>query len=197
MLITLLYTGIFWQSRVADSERYLEIYSSVAEAELAESGVSQERVEAVSARLDGARVTVTDENAVILADSAGEHLIGQSRADRAEFAAAMESGEGSVTRESATLGTDMLYYCRALEVGGETCLLRVGVAMDSVFAVLGDALPTVVFVSGAGHSLLSALFLDRDGRGAPPRGGAHARGGALGPGGRCTQNIRNCSPSPR
>ena len=144
VLITLLYTGIFWQSRVADSERYLEIYSSVAEAELAESGVSQERVEAVSARLDGARVTVTGENAVILADSAGEHLIGQSRADRAEFAAAMESGEGSVTRESATLGTDMLYYCRALEVGGETCLLRVGVAMDSVFAVLGDALPTVV-----------------------------------------------------
>ena len=51
VLISLLYTGIFWQSRVADSERYLEIYSSVAEAELAESGVSQERVEAVSARL--------------------------------------------------------------------------------------------------------------------------------------------------
>ena len=111
VLITLLYTGIFWQSRVADSERYLEIYSSVAEAELAESGVSQERVEAVSARLDGARVTVTDENAVILADSAGEHLIGQSRADRAEFAAAMESGEGSVTRERRSTCRSVAFLC--------------------------------------------------------------------------------------
>ncbi len=144
VLITLLYTGIFWQSGIADSERSLEVYSSVAEAELAESGVSQDRVAAVSARLDGVRVTVTDENAVIVADSAGADLIGQSRADRPEFSAAMQSGEGSIVRESATLSEDMVYYCRFVAIGGQNYLLRVGIASASVVSVLGDALPTIV-----------------------------------------------------
>ena len=96
VLITLLYTGIFWQSRVADSERYLEIYSSVAEAELAESGVSQERVEAVSARLDGARVTFLTTDGAFIADSEDED--DASRALRPEVREAMEIVRDLVNR---------------------------------------------------------------------------------------------------
>ncbi len=144
VLITLLYTGIFWRSGIADSERYLAVYADVAEAELNEGGVSQRQAVAVSQRLGGVRITVTDAAAVIVADSADEGLIGSSRADRPEFSAAMESGEGSTVRESVTLRTDMVYYCRAVFVGGQTLYLRLGVETASVFAVLGDALPTVL-----------------------------------------------------
>ena len=143
VLITLLYTGIFYQSGIADSERYLTVYAGVAEAELAESGVSQKRAEAVSQRLNGVRVTVTDEGGVILADSFDASLIGQSRADRPEFSDAMNGGEGGVVRESTTLSEDMVYYCRGFAAGGQQYYLRVGVATGSVFSVLGDALPTI------------------------------------------------------
>lgn len=143
LLITLLYTGIFWRSGVADSERYLKVYASVAEAELSEGDI-QGGVEAISSRLDGARITVADSAGTIVADSYDASLIGQSRADRPEFSAAMESGEGNTVRESATLRTDMVYYCRTVSIGGETCYLRVGVETASVLSVLGDALPTIV-----------------------------------------------------
>lgn len=146
VLLTLFFAAIFYESGVSATEDHLEVYSAVAEGELEDLGISQDSAETISERLGGARVTVTDADGIILADSEGSSLIGQSRADRKEFAAAMESGSASVSRESVTVGTTMFYLCRGITVGGETYYLRVGVTGASVFSYLLDGLPYMVIV---------------------------------------------------
>ena len=140
-LLTLFFAGIFYEGSVSSTEDHLEVCSTVAEGELADTGVTQEAAETISARLGGARITVTDADGIIVADSEGSSLIGESRADRKEFAAAMESGSASVSRESVTVGTTMFYLCRRISVGGETYYLRVGVTGASVAYYLLDSLP--------------------------------------------------------
>ena len=84
------------------------------------------------AAADALSVTVTGDSFGVAA--------GESRADREEVAAAMESGTGSSTRRSDSTGTDMLYVCRRMEDGS---LVRLGIATESQWDAVVDTLPTL------------------------------------------------------
>ena len=49
-------------------------------------------------------------------------------------------------RDSATLGYDSVYYCRAFEREGQTYLVRLATQADSGIAIFVDALPTVLLL---------------------------------------------------
>ncbi len=95
--------------------------------------------DALSVKLGGLRVTFMDADGAVTGDSFGV-AAGESRADREEVAAAMESGTGSSTRRSDSTGTDMLYVCRRMEDGS---LIRLGIATESQWDAVVDTLPTL------------------------------------------------------
>ena len=95
--------------------------------------------DALSVKLGGLRVTFMDADGAVTGDSFGV-AAGESRADREEVAAAMESGTGSSTRRSDSTGTDMLYVCRRMEDGS---LVRLGIATESQWDAVVDTLPTL------------------------------------------------------
>lgn len=94
---------------------------------------------AFSAALGGLRVTFMNREGTITGDSRGDALTGQSRADREEVRVALINGEGASARDSVTMNTSMLYYCKAF---GDR-LVRIGAETSSEGAVILNSLPTL------------------------------------------------------
>lgn len=92
---------------------------------------------------DDTRLTIIDSNGTVLADSAEDASKMESHSDRPEFKEALESGQGSTIRKSATIDKNTYYYAIRLNNGN---VLRVAVTSDSVFLVFYESLILVAVV---------------------------------------------------
>lgn len=149
LLISLLFTDLFYKDTVRSAEKQLKIYMGFfdEEAVLGGQGAAQ-----LSEKLGGARVTFLDEKGAVLDDSA-EGALSQSLADREEVRAALGGSESYAVRVSETLGENMIYYCVPLEEplscsAGTICLVRIGMPLETEISVFSDAIPTIlVFIA--------------------------------------------------
>lgn len=131
-------TQVYYQSSIDDSKRYLRVYMNSCD----ETVTSEQGVADFSRRLNGARVTLMDEQGNVIADSAAQEDL-ENHGDRPEIKDAIESGEGFAVRSSSTLGKNMLYYCKSFD----GYLVRVAVFTDSNWSIFVKTLPTLGYCS--------------------------------------------------
>ncbi len=93
---------------------------------------------------DDTRLTVIDANGTVLADSVEDAAAMESHADRPEFKEAIENGQGSTIRKSATIDKNTYYYAVRLSNGN---VLRVAVTSDSVYMIFYQSLVYIAIVS--------------------------------------------------
>lgn len=93
---------------------------------------------------DDTRLTIIDANGTVLADSIENASSMESHADRPEFKEALESGQGSTIRKSATIDKNTYYYAIRLDNGN---VLRVAVTSESVSMVFYQSLIYIAIVS--------------------------------------------------
>ena len=89
------------------------------------------------------RITLIDKDGCVLYESDADHLTMTNHLDRPEIRSAAQSGTGSDTRLSDTLGTEDHYYAERLEDGS---ILRVSIQTDSIIALFERSLLIIVFV---------------------------------------------------
>ena len=139
---------IYYGSGVRQTQEHLKAYlAAFDEARDLDAAYCRE----LSASLGGARITFLAPDGAFLADSADED--DASRALRPEVRAAIETGEGTDTRSSPTLGEDYVYYCRRYE----RCLVRVALPTRSIWGVYAASLPALACFLAA-DALLSLLI---------------------------------------
>lgn len=103
-------------------------------------GYTPEQLEALvkqwSDQLDG-RITIIDPAGNVLADSHAEQVEIENHLDRPEIAAAIETGEGSSTRFSRTLGYTQMYVAAAIQdTSGLLGVVRISLPMQEIEARL-------------------------------------------------------------
>ena len=92
---------------------------------------------------DDTRLTVIDADGTVLADSVEDASKMGSHADRPEFKEALDNGQGSTIRKSATIDKDTYYYAIRLDNGS---VLRVAVTSDSVYMIFYQSLIYIAIV---------------------------------------------------
>ena len=133
-------TQVYYKSSVDDGRKYLSVYmNEYAESEypLDEAGAK-----AFSERLNGARVTFMDAQGNVLADSEAEKPE-TNHSNREEVIEALENGkngDGFAVRSSATIGKNMMYYCRNFD---GAYLVRISIVTDSDWLIFVKTLPTL------------------------------------------------------
>lgn len=135
---------VYYNNSVDNTKEFLSVYmNGFNEAYIAPDSQDQHAgAEAFSRSLGGARVTVMNTGGDVLGES-GASDYSENHADREEVLGAIRTGEGFAVRASATMGEDMIYYCRKISLSGETYLVRIALSMSSEWAMFAKALPTV------------------------------------------------------
>lgn len=93
---------------------------------------------------DDTRITIIDPNGTVLADSIENASTMENHADRPEFQEALQNGQGSTIRKSATIDKNTYYYAIRLDNGN---VLRVAVTSESVSMVFYQSLIYIAIVS--------------------------------------------------
>lgn len=89
------------------------------------------------------RITLIDKDGYVLYESDADHLTMTNHLDRPEIKSAAQTGTGSDTRFSDTLGTEDHYYAVRLE---DDSILRVSIQTESIIALFERSLLIILFV---------------------------------------------------
>ena len=89
------------------------------------------------------RITLIDKDGNVMYESDADHLTMTNHLDRPEIKSAVQTGTGSDTRFSDTLGTEDHYYAVRLE---DDSILRVSIQTESIIALFERSLLIIVFV---------------------------------------------------
>ena len=89
------------------------------------------------------RITLIDKDGYVLYESDADHLTMTNHLDRPEIKSAAQTGTGSDTRFSDTLGTEDHYYAVRLE---DDSILRVSIQTESIIALFERSLLIIVFI---------------------------------------------------
>ena len=144
VLLTVLFTELYYSGAISQAEGQLKIYMNVFEDEYDPAAEANAEAERLSELFGGARITLFSPDGAVLADTQSD--TSENHAAREEFTEALESGEGFAVRSSSTLGTNMIYYCRAFPAEGDVqYLARIAVPVSSEVAVFTDAIPTLIW----------------------------------------------------
>jgi len=144
VLLSVLFTELYYSGAISQAEGQLKIYMNVFEDEYDPAAEADAEAERLSELFGGARITLFSPDGSVLADTQSD--TSENHAAREEFTEALESGEGFAVRASSTLGTNMIYYCRAFPAEGNVqYLARIAVPVSSEVAVFTDAIPTLIW----------------------------------------------------
>ena len=144
VLLSVLFTELYYSGAISQAEGQLKIYMNVFEDEYDPAAEANAEAERLSELFGGARITLFSLDGAVLADTQSD--TSENHAAREEFTEALESGEGFAVRSSSTLGTNMIYYCRAFPAEGDVqYLARIAVPVSSEVAVFTDAIPTLIW----------------------------------------------------
>lgn len=89
------------------------------------------------------RITLIDKDGSVLYESDADHLTMTNHLDRPEIRSAAETGTGSDTRFSDTLGIEDHYYAVRLD---DNSILRVSIQTDSIIALFERSLLIILFI---------------------------------------------------
>ena len=154
VLLTLLFSGMSYSRSAQAACGQLSVLMDMYAADHISAPLSDETAQALSAEMGGTRVTFLLADGTPVGDSEVPAAQLSSHAGREEVQAALRQGEGTAVRRSATLGKELVYYCRyfsqqgVLEGGGaaEGFLVRFSGEASSFFGVFTQALPTLIWL---------------------------------------------------
>ena len=146
VLLSVLFSDVVYRQSIEAVRGQLKIYMDVFAAERQDDPLTADAAESFAAELGGVRVTFLTAEGAVLADSEADASQMEDHSGREEVAEALESGEGFAVRDSATLGYDSVYYCRAFAGAEGAFLVRLATQANSGFAIFLDALPTVLLL---------------------------------------------------
>jgi two-component system, OmpR family, phosphate regulon sensor histidine kinase PhoR len=110
----------------------------------------------------GARITVIAPDGRVLVDTDADPLAMESHRTRTEVIAALESGEGTAIRNSATLGTAMLYAAVTLKQGDTVlAVVRSSVPfrhLDSIVGGIASRMALLAAIAVALSALIAWIF---------------------------------------
>ena len=89
------------------------------------------------------RITLIEKDGTVLFESAADSLAMSNHLDRPEIKSAIETGTGTDTRFSDTIGTEDYYYALRLDDGN---ILRVSIQADSIFALFERSLVIILVI---------------------------------------------------
>ena len=89
------------------------------------------------------RITLIDKDGNVLYESDADQMTMTNHLDRPEIKSAAETGTGSDTRFSDTLGTEDHYYALRLD---DNSILRVSIQTDSIIALFERSLLIIMFI---------------------------------------------------
>lgn len=135
---------LYYKASLENVESYLTVYMNLYDEDEYGS-LSYDAASEFSKSLDGARVTFIDSDGSVLADSEAAGL-SEDHSSREEVAEAAKSGEGFAVRQSSTLQTDYVYFCRAFyaDDGTVSYYVRIAMPMSNQWGLLADSLPTII-----------------------------------------------------
>lgn len=147
ILLMAVFYDVFRKQMISD----LRIYALLLQNEN-----SQEQLVATGENMlaEHVRITYMDADGEVLYDNQTDSTDMENHSERPEVREAMENGEGQAIRRSATLDKSTFYYAVKLEDGK---LLRVSIEAESIYSILGSAMPSLVWI-GAVLVLLSFLL---------------------------------------
>jgi two-component system phosphate regulon sensor histidine kinase PhoR len=124
-----------------------------------------ERTDSLARSLEaetGARITVIAPDGRVLVDTDADPLSMESHRTRTEVIAALESGEGTAIRNSATLGTAMLYAAVTLKQGDTVlAVVRSSVPfrhLDSIVGGIASRMALLAAIAVALSALIAWIF---------------------------------------
>ncbi len=135
MIFAFASTQVYYKSSIDDSKEFLRVYMN--EFDISEYSIDEHGAISFSDKLNGARVTFTDAQGRVIADSITQDEL-NNHLDRAEIHDAISNGEGFAVRSSSTLGQNMVYYCKNFD--GEF-LVRIAIFTDSDWMLFVKTLP--------------------------------------------------------
>lgn len=154
IVFSLISAEVYYRSSLAYSEEYLRVYVNLFDEEKTEQELTKEYADRLSSLMNGARVTFLTAEGAYIADSLDGN--GASRADRPEVVAAAEKGEGFDVRSSATVGENLVYYCKNFGA----YFVRIAIPTSSMWGVYLRSLPTVAaFLAGDACLCLLLTYL--------------------------------------
>lgn len=137
VVFSIVSADIYYRNSLNATEAHLKVYMNFYDSSVSPDA---EGASLLSQRMGGARVTFMRLDGSVLADSSiNEELL--PHGDREEVAEALKNGEGFAVRISASLGENLMYYCRRCD----DILVRIAVPTSSAWGIFGRALPTIVW----------------------------------------------------
>ena len=121
----------------SETEEYLlescELMENLFPSTAAEEGFSLEQYAAKAAESTSLRVTVIDEDGLVLSDSHNDPEEMNNHADRPEIVSAMKNGAGASTRNSATMAHEMMYAAVKVNLDdGKTGTIRLARPLEDI-----------------------------------------------------------------
>jgi two-component system phosphate regulon sensor histidine kinase PhoR len=120
------------------------------------------------ARLLDARITVLGPDGTVLGESHRSRIGMENHLDRPEVQKALATGQGSSTRESASVGYEMMYVAVPVTSEGEVIgFVRIALPLSEVNAQIADLRRAMVFaalIASALAALLAVFLADRTAR---------------------------------
>ena len=138
ILLTIGSAETFYNTLIGHSEEYLKVYMNEYTSDYAPDDVG---AKALSEKLGGARVTFMDLSGTVTGDSESS-IDGAVHSDRDEVREAIVSGEGFSVRDSATIGKNMIYYCKKID----NRLVRIAICSSSQFGIMIKSMPTLIWL---------------------------------------------------
>jgi len=110
--------------------------------------------------IEGLRVTLINNEGVVLFDNAADENTMSNHLQRPEIAQAIDAGEGFSRRASETVGQDTYYYAIRLKDGH---ILRVSMQAKNMMSLYYNSLPVILLLIGlmAALSVIMANYLTR------------------------------------
>lgn len=137
LLFSLMATQVYYNHSVENEKKTMKVYLNLFD-ETAERNAAY--ANALSDEMGGARVTFISSDGTVLADSEGEDLT-DNHIDRPEVQEAFRSGEGYAVRSSASVGSDMIYYCKKYD----DFYVRIAVTTASQWSIYAESVPTLAW----------------------------------------------------
>ncbi len=137
------FAAVFYAVQESENERMLMAQASSLAEEL--NGCSLEEQESIVSvqRNAGIRITLIDDEGTVVFDT-NPRAYGVNHGDRPEVGAAIEQGEASLVRQSATIGSDLVYAAVRLDDGA---VLRLSMERQSISGFLGSLMAPLLGVA--------------------------------------------------
>jgi two-component system phosphate regulon sensor histidine kinase PhoR len=136
-LVSVVFYELFREQVLIDLKTYAHVFRTTYDQ-------AREVSAEYNAAVDGLRITIVGEDGTVLYDTNADIGGMDNHSGRPEIYEALADGEGEDIRRSSTMSKNTFYYAVRVEDG---TVLRVAKEADSIWAVVGNAVPFIALIA--------------------------------------------------